>query len=335
MLSGWWNGVTTGDLDGDGRLDLIASNWGLNSSVHDPSTHPLRLYHGDFDGNGTQDLLEAVTDPEDGRVVPRRDLAWLSAGWPSLRARFATHRSFSGTDAAALLGTPARPAREARANALASMAFLNRGDHFEAVRLPDEAQWAPAFGINIADFDGDGAEDIFLSQNFFALRPEEFRLDAGRGLWLHGDGAGHFRAVPGQESGVMIYGEQRGSAVGDFDEDGRLDLVVAQNGAATKLFHNETAKPGLRVRLRGPAGNPQGLGAILRLNSGQKAGPARTVHGGSGYWSQDSAVAILATSRTPTDLSVRWPGGRMTTHEIPAGAKEVAVSIDGKVQMLR
>jgi hypothetical protein len=52
------------------------------------------------------------------------------------------------------------------------------------------------------------------------------------------------------------------------------------------------------------------------------------VHGGSGYWSQDSAVTVLATPQTPTTLSVRWPGGKMTTHEIPAGAKEVAVSFE-------
>src|SRR6185436_14642405 len=121
---------------------------------------------------------------------------------------------------------------------LASMIFLNRGERFEARLLPREAQIAPAFGVNIADFDGDGAEDIFLSQNFFAMRLEDFRLDAGRGLWLRGDGAGHFRAVPGEESGVKIYGEQRGSAIGDFDEDGRIDLVVGQNGGPTRLYHN-------------------------------------------------------------------------------------------------
>ena len=61
------------------------------------------------------------------------------------------------------------------------MIFFNRGDHFEAVPFPDEAQWAPVFAITLADFDGDGRQDVFLGQNFFALRPELSRLDAGRG----------------------------------------------------------------------------------------------------------------------------------------------------------
>src|SRR5690606_8286809 len=124
--------------------------------------------------------------------------------------------------------------------------------------LPPEAQWAPAFGIVIGDMDGDGAEDVFLSQNFFAVAPFESRCDAGRGLLLKGDGAGGLQPVPGQESGIGIYGEQRGCALGDYDADGRLDLAVAQNGNAIRLFHNVKAAPGLRVRLRGPPGNPTG-----------------------------------------------------------------------------
>src|SRR5205807_1332800 len=46
-LSGLWNGVTTGDFDGDGKLDLVASNWGLNSSYHRPSSkESIRIYFG-------------------------------------------------------------------------------------------------------------------------------------------------------------------------------------------------------------------------------------------------------------------------------------------------
>src|SRR5207247_7734990 len=130
------------------------------------------------------------------------------------------------------------------------------------------------------DCDGDGNEDIFLSQNFFGVEVETSRYDAGRGLWLRGDGRGNFRPVPGQESGVKVYGEQRGAALCDYDADGRVDLVVTQNGAETKLFHNEGAKPGLRVRLRGQPGNLAGIGAVIRLVFGQKMGTAREILAG-------------------------------------------------------
>jgi hypothetical protein len=126
-----------------------------------------------------------------------------------------------------------------------------------------------------------------------------------------------------------VYGEQRGAAVADYDGDGRVDLVVAQNGAATKVFHNIGKRTGLRVRLAGPAGNPDGVGAQVRLKFGERFGPAREIHGGSGYWSQDSAVQVLGAPETPTQVWVRWPGGAISTVVVPAGGKEVTVRYQG------
>src|SRR5262249_41444240 len=154
-------------------------------------------------------------------------------------------------------------------------------------------------------------------------------------LWLRGDGHGHFSSVPGQESGVKIYGEQRGAALGDFDADGRIDLVVSQNSAPTTLWRNTGARPGLRVRLAGPAGNPEALGAVIRLMFGDQAGPAREIHGGSGYWSEDSVVQVLAIPKTPTALSVRWPGGRNTLSPLPGTAREALVQPDGALKVTR
>ena len=190
---------------------------------------------------------------------------------------------------------------------------------------------APAFAVCAGDLDGDGREDIFLSQNFFAAQPETPRYDAGRGLWLRGDGLGGFSAVPGQESGILVYGEQRGAALGDFDRDGRVDVAVSQNSAETRLYRNAGSKPGLRVRLSGSSGNPECVGAILRLVSGGRAGPAREIHAGSGYWSQDSAVQVMALADGPVQLQVRWPGGVTNLTEVPVGAREVAVDVDGRV----
>jgi hypothetical protein len=295
----------------------------------------LRLYYGDFNGQGTVDLIETEYDARRHRDTPRLGLDSLAAGLPFLRERFSTFKAFSDAGIDEVLGDLRTRASIVEVRTLASMVFFNRGRRFEPVALPTEAQLAPAFSVNVADFDGDGCEDIFLSQNFFALPSGVHRLDAGRGLWLRGNGRGALTAVPGQESGVEVYGEQRGAALGDFNEDGRIDLAVAQNGAATKLYLNTGAKPGLRVRLAGPPGNPTGAGAVIRVQSGESWGPAREVHAGSGYWSQDSAVQVLATHSQPVKVHVRWPGGKTVTTELPSSLREVRIDREGRIESSR
>jgi hypothetical protein len=189
--------------------------------------------------------------------------------------------------------------------------------------------------VAIADADGDGNEDVFLSQNFFAVNLDTSRSDAGRGLWLRGDGRGDFSPVRGQDCGVRVYGEQRGAALADYDADGRVDFAVGQNRAGTKVFHNRDARPGLRVRLAGPAGNPTGVGAVVRLRFADRVGPARELHAGGGYWSQDSPVLVLATPEAPTAIETRWPGGRLTETPVPAGARELTVRADGQLEVAR
>jgi hypothetical protein len=234
-----------------------------------------------------------------------------------------------------LLGERLRSATFVEAAWLDSAVFLNRGDHFEVRPLPVEAQFAPAFAVCAADFDGDGAEDLFLSQNFFASLPDTPRCDAGLGLVLRGDGRGGFRALPAAESGVSVPGEQRGAAVCDYDGDGRVDLAVSQNAAATKLYRNTAGQPGLRVRLLGPKDNPRAVGARVRVVSDGTKGPAREVRAGSGYWSQDSAVLVFAAPPAGAKLEVKWPGGRETISDLPASARGVEVDATGRTRTVR
>ena len=73
----------------------------------------------------------------------------------------------------------------------------------------------------------------------------------------------------------------------------------------------------------------------MRLVFGQRWGPAREIHAGGGYWSQDSAVQVLGTPESPTRIWIRWPGGKSTTSPIPAEAKELSVDEGGKVTVGR
>jgi hypothetical protein len=335
QLTGWWNGVTTGDFDGDGRMDIIASNWGRNTQYEHHRQQPLRLYYGDLADDGRIQMIETHYEPSLSHQVPLRLLDVVVKSMPFLAERFSSHRAYAAASIEEVLGDRLKRSRVLEASVLETTVLLNRGDHFESRALPMEAQLAPAFAVCVADLDGDGREDVFLSQNFFPVEPDTSRYDAGRGLWLKGDGAGNFRAMPGQESGVKVYGEQRGAALCDYDGDGRVDLAVTQNNAETKLFHNVSGKPGLRVRLKGPDRNPTGIGAVLRLKYRERFGPTREIHAGSGYWSQDGAVAVLGKAEEPAELWVRWPGGKEITYAVPPKSLEVEVRSTGELALIK
>ncbi len=323
-LSSRWNGVAAGDIDGDGRLDLIATSWGRNTPWHTSAARPYTLAVARMDGDRLG-LLFARADSITKREMPLDGFSRLGAALPSVKERFATFAAFANADLDAVLGAAASTAVRVGATTFDHTIFLNRGDHFEARSLPALAQLAPAFGVVVNDFDGDGREDLFLAQNFFPTEINTMRFDAGAGLVLLGDGSGGFRVQSVAQSGISVLGDQRGAAVADFDGDGRVDLAVSQNGAPMTLWRNAGGVPGLRIRLSGPPGNPLGIGAQLRIISGARRGPVREVHAGSGYWSMNGATAVLSADAASTGLSVRWPHGGEDVVQLQRGQRDVVI----------
>jgi hypothetical protein len=282
------------------------------------------------------DIVEAEWDDELGGWAPRRNLESIALVAPWVRGDFTTCEAFAHATLTNIFRDRLTNATRYEVTTLDSSVFIAKGGRFERRSLPVEAQFSPAFGVAVGDFDGDGHEDVFLAQNFFPVASDRSRQDAGLGLVLLGDGQGGFRPLPALESGVRIMGEQRACALADFDADGRLDLAVSQNRGLTRLFHNRGAQPALRVRLRGPGGNLGAAGTQLAaMVSETKKGLIREVRSGSGYWSQDSAVVLLPSPVPVRRLWVRWPRGKEMTVAVPEGAKEIRLTGLGEVTVLR
>jgi hypothetical protein len=163
---------------------------------------------------------------------------------------------------------------------------------------------AGGFAKNVAwgDYDNDGDLDLFLSKGS--------GVSLGPNKLLRNDGGGTF--VDATSGALSDSGIWYGATLGDFDNDGDLDLYAANGGGANRLLMNQKGSTNhwLHVNLVGVVSNRSAIGARVHAYSGTLS-QMREISGGSGYMSQNSLTAEFGLgSMTSVDsLVIRWPSG--------------------------
>jgi hypothetical protein len=202
-LRGWWYSLAVGDFDHDGRPDLVAGNLGLNYTYTTSSASRFGVYASDFTGNRTTDVI--LTQDSNGKEYTLAGMAPLGTEMYQLGLQFPTYGSFADASLRQLF-SPAqlKQAIHYQTDTFASVYLHNDGGGtFSASALPNAAQIAPIRGIIARDVDGDGNLDLIVAGNLYEAEPNTPRADAGNGLWLRGDGHGHFAPVSPRESGFL------------------------------------------------------------------------------------------------------------------------------------
>jgi hypothetical protein len=170
------------------------------------------------------------------------------------------------------------------------------------------------------DFDGDGLADVYLLHNSYSPYPPNGRFDGGISQLLRGDGSGGFTPVPPVNSGLVVPGNAKALVVMDFNEDGWPDFVASRNNEPNLAFRN-AGVPGrrsVRLDLKGPVGNPTAIGARIALALADGTARHAEIAAGGGHWSQSTGALFFGytDANRPTQVRVRWPSGRESTHEV-------------------
>jgi hypothetical protein len=203
--------------------------------------------------------------------------------------------------------------------------YRNDGDHFTDASF--RSRTAPSslpfvgWGDAFLDYDNDGWADIIVVNGHVYPQLDKVKLGASAGyrqrkLFYRNRRDGTFDEIAAQFGDVMMQERvSRGLAIGDIDNDGRIDVAINDLDGAPQLLHNEIAPAGnwIIVKLQGKAPNTDAIGAIVTVTSGGVTQNA-LVQSGTSYISQNDMrqhFGVGAATAIDT-IEVTWPDGTAT-----------------------
>ena len=308
--TGWWNGISLGDFDNNGFVDIVATNFGLNTKYGSPSKEkPVSLFYGDMDSDGNIELVEAKK--KNDQLLPVRGRSCSCHQLPDLKEKFPSYHDFALAELEDIYELS--ETQELKCTNLNSVLLLNFGDRMEIKPLPYLAQLAPSFGSVAADFNGDGNMDLFTLQNFYGPQVETGRMSGGLSAMLLGNGDGTFQELWPADSGLIIPEDARSVTLCELDGNNRPDLMVTSCDSSTRCFTNQFESAGFaRIRLQGKPGNANAIGANVKISHGDKSTVTKVTQG-TGYLAQSIPDIFVARSENhPLNISVTWPDGTET-----------------------
>jgi hypothetical protein len=316
---------------GDGTFEEVSEK----ARVNDPAKmHGMGIVWGDYDADGWPDLY--VTNDygttflyhnQHNGTFKDEGLASGTAVGPDGRGYGNMAGDFGDFDRDGKLDLFVT-----RADNQPASLYWNQGDYFTdithkaGIASPTMApvKWGTGFG----DFDNDGWLDVLIANgNFSSLLdtlPKEYRFAEPLQLF-HNRRNLPFEEVA-DEAGLntgRLY-SRRGTAFGDINNDGRLDVVVFNADAPPSVFINETKNPNHRVlfQLTGTKSNRGAVGARVRLTTLKMAQIGEVRAGGSYNSTSDRRLHFgLGSEATMNKIEVVWPDGlQQNFSEVPADA---------------
>jgi hypothetical protein len=307
---------------GGGKFEDATQKTGLG----DPTSKSLGIAVLDYNGDGWPDLVIANDTQPNKLYLNKKDGTFEERGVPAGIgfSEDGVARAGMGVDAADYdrSGHPSVLISNF-ANQMVSL-YHNEGSGLFVDEAPQSEVGRATlitlgFGCFFFDYDNDGWPDIFVADGHIEDQIERVQKRvsyAEPSHLFHNLGGGKFQEVTAQMGTVFAAPRvARGAAYADIDNDGFLDVLITTNAGPAYLFHNEGgSNRSLRVKLVGTKSNRDGIGAVVRVTSGNKKDQQwKMLRSGSSYLSQSELVLTfgLGTQTKADVIEIQWPSGQV------------------------